>query len=60
MGKIRMSQEVKSEALGEEVVGHKPLGVYSGTFHSKSQHRKQTFTKALVSQETRVEHEATS
>ena len=49
MGKIRMSQEVKSEALGEEVVGHKPLGVYSGTFHSNSQPRKQTFTKALVS-----------
>ena len=41
-------------------MGHKPLGVYSGTFHSNSQPRKQAFTKALVSQETKVEHEATS
>ena len=31
-------------------MGHKLLGVYSGTFHSKSQPRKLTFTKAFIKQ----------
>ena len=33
---------------GEEVVRHKPLDVFSGTFHSSLQRRKLTFPKALV------------
>ena len=42
------------EASGGRIVRHKPLGVCSGTFHSKSQPPKSTFPQALTAGGTRV------
>ena len=42
------------EASGGRIVRHKPLGVCSGTFHSKSQPKKSTFPQALTAGGTRV------